>query len=704
MNTSRFCCVLVFLLILQSCGGNSNDPPTSSACASQGLSPSAMPAAANGSGAPAPRLIRAGSEAALTQTLRTQLRNTCANESADRPDETSTGAVPAPAIGAPAAPVAGDSAARSGTNLQEAGVDESDRIKFDGTHLFIASPPVPEIRPLAGGDPPAGSHVRVMAVTENPPAATEVGRLTPSLPARAIQGLYLTQAAGSDTADQLAIIGLRYPDSGIVPPPPVILPPGDILPVPPVLPPEPGTPPSTVVTLFDIADSANMREIWNLEISGQYLRSRVVDDKLYLVTAQAVILNNFILAPATLEQQARNDALAEQIDSTQIMPVITINGGTPVPVDPAGCYIPAAQRNAPLRALPRLIMITEIDLRNPDLVQPTCTFTGATEVYASTRALYLIAHAYPDTRIHKFSFTEQGLQYRGSAELPGTLDGSRPSFRFGEFKDDLRVVTTLDGQTHRLYVLRESQNTPDTLDIIAELPDDRHPEPLGKPGERIYAVRFAGERAYVVTFKRVDPLYVIDLSDPFAPFIAGQLEIPGFSDYLHPLGNTLLIGVGKDAVEQDGTTWFQGIKVGLFDVTDPNTPQLRGEQRIGKRGSSTPLSRTHLAFTLVHDADLDRIRFAIPITVHDGPPQPDPAAFYPFSYQGLHEFEIANAGDGATAALTMVGVLKPGDAAGAFRSFGDERSVIQGDAVHFITTTEVWSARWSQPDSPTGPQ
>ena len=118
-------------------------------------------------------------------------------------------------------------------------------------------------------------------------------------------------------------------------------------------------------------------------------------------------------------------------------------------------------------------------------------------------------------------------------------------------------------------------------------------EGLGK-GERIFAVRFMGDAGYVVTFRQTDPLYTLDLSDPSAPRVRGELKIPGYSAYLHPVGDGLLLGVGQDADEETGQV--QGLQLSLFDVSDLAKPARLQQLKLGDRFSSSAVEWNHHAF------------------------------------------------------------------------------------------------------------
>jgi uncharacterized secreted protein with C-terminal beta-propeller domain len=118
------------------------------------------------------------------------------------------------------------------------------------------------------------------------------------------------------------------------------------------------------------------------------------------------------------------------------------------------------------------------------------------------------------------------------------------------------------------------------------------------PGESIYSARFIGDRCYLVTFKKIDPLFVIDLTDPTNPKVLGKLKIPGYSDYLHPYDENHIIGLGKEAVEaEEGNfAWYQGVKLSLFDVTDVENPKEISKYNIGDRGTDSYALHDHKAF------------------------------------------------------------------------------------------------------------
>ncbi|MFQ5553644.1 MAG: beta-propeller domain-containing protein, partial [Thermoplasmata archaeon] len=161
-----------------------------------------------------------------------------------------------------------------------------------------------------------------------------------------------------------------------------------------------------------------------------------------------------------------------------------------------------------------------------------------------------------------------------------------------EHRSYLRVATTTWGSAseNNVYVL-----DPD-LAVVGAL------EGLAR-GESIYSARFVGELGYLVTFQKVDPFFVLDLSIPDRPEVLGYLKIPGFSEYLHPIDNTHVLGVGKDTIEDPSGTfaWFQGLKLSLFDVSDLRSPKEVAKYLVGDRGSSSPVLYDHKAFLYMRE-------------------------------------------------------------------------------------------------------
>ena len=211
---------------------------------------------------------------------------------------------------------------------------------------------------------------------------------------------------------------------------------------------------------------------------------------------------------------------------------------------------------------------------------------------------------------------------------------------------------------------------PDTYNHLFVL--NKNLEVIGKlenlaPNERIYSARFMGNRAYLVTFRQIDPLFAIDLSNPAEPKIAGELKIPGFSNYLHPYDENHIIGIGK---EVEGSL-AQGIKVGLFDVSDPANPKEVSKYEIGRRGTHSEALDDHKAFLLVKSKGI----LVIPTLLSEGD--------YKYSWQGAYVLDVS---DGITLRGRITHV--PGNESVEYYSYGPysvKRSLYIGDYLYTIS-------------------
>ena len=235
------------------------------------------------------------------------------------------------------------------------------------------------------------------------------------------------------------------------------------------------------------------------------------------------------------------------------------------------------------------------------------------------------------TIIHKISITDGTIEYKSWGEVPGRVLNQ---FSMDEYQGYFRIATTTGevwsgGAQNNVYVLDEDLNIAGRLEGIA-------------PGERIYSARFMGDRAYLVTFKKVDPLFVIDLRDPRDPKVLGELKIPGYSDYLHPYDETHLIGVGKEAVDMGSFAWYQGVKIALFDVSDPENPIEISKYVIGDRGTDSYALSDHKAFLFSRSKNLLVIPILLAeINEEQYPGGVPPNAYGEYTWQGAYVFDIS---------------------------------------------------------------
>ena len=213
------------------------------------------------------------------------------------------------------------------------------------------------------------------------------------------------------------------------------------------------------------------------------------------------------------------------------------------------------------------------------------------------------------TVIYRIAIDKNKLEYQASGEVTGTVLNQ---FSMDESGDYFRIATTRNQTWSRfesqnresynnLYVLNKNLQTTGRLEDLAT-------------GERIYSVRFMGNRAYLVTFKQTDPLFTIDLSNPAEPKVLGQLKVPGFSTYLHPYDENTLIGFGKDAEDLgEGGVKTKGLKLALFDVKDISNPKVLDTYLMGDMGSDSIALYDHKAFLFSKEKNI----LVLPVTLRE---------------------------------------------------------------------------------------
>jgi beta propeller domain-containing protein len=451
----------------------------------------------------------------------------------ERGATTAAPAVAAADSGASAPPVANEAPTYSGTNTQEVGVDEGDIVETDGTHVFVASQDGVRIVDVAGSqvtaklDAPDGSHQLLL--------------------------------------DGTRLLVTTQPYTGI----------------------------DTVVSLYDVSDVSSPTLLHRSHLEGRLIAARAIDGTARLVLTSALASRLPFVHP---DQFGLDEGRALERNK-QIISQSTIDDWMPRSFVEAGdgsfgeisstldCSTVAAPSEF---AGLGMSWIASIDLRGDgQSIGSAGIISNGDTVYASPTSIYLATVPWdwyqpldgvapsqtpPPTLIHKFSLGEGGTaSYIASGEVPGQLLNQ---FSMSEHEGDLRVATTTNNwsgeqaPTSAVRVLRADGDELVQIGVV---------DGLGKT-EQIYAVRFLGTQGYVVTFRQTDPLYVIDLSDPTAPAVTGELKIPGYSAYLHPVGDGLLLGVGQDASD---TGRVQGTQLSLFDVHDPANPQRLSTLPIG---------------------------------------------------------------------------------------------------------------------------
>lgn len=623
----------------------------------------------------------------------------------------------------------------STTNVQETGVDEADIIKSDGYYLYVVSKNSSGdnlILPQGGGSG-AGDTIRILSLSEDPAQAVEAGTLALTDHTEPVDGIYLVTDRGAGLPDLLVTVGggtsgfgAYWADSWY------------------------WQDSQTEIGLYSLDTPSQPTLQARLTFDGSLVASRRIGEVLYLVTRFTPLPKGFQPYPYDAAGTQKNEAVLDKAALAELMPGWSLTGTDMGSlVDAGGCYVPPYDGDKLQQ--PDIITLTVVPLAAPETLTAK-SVAGPTEtVYMSTSSLFLATTRYdysgvlpmndtavstspaPDeTDIHQFDLDGAGIVYRGSGTVLGNLgwETEKRPFRFSQHEGVLRVATS-EGNTWdltaktRLTLLQPQQADPgdepggstESLVTLSYVGD------IGEVGERLYAVRYVGDRAYLITFRATDPLYVFDLADPLNPKELGELHINGYADYLHMVDENHLLGIGKDAVPDTGDgdlsgagAWFQGVKLSLFDVSDPSQPDEIDKVVLGLRGTESDALYNHHAVTFLPPTDTSPARLALPMRLHttlsswgyDDPA--DPWYYYDWTHTGLYLFDIyTGLQEGSPAGLTSLGVLKVADAAkgdeqDTWWSWGTDRSLVLGTSIHYIHNSQVWSAGWDTPDNPAGPQ
>ncbi len=452
----------------------------------------------------------------------------------------------------------------SGTNDQEAGVDEPDVVKTDGRHMFVL----------------AGQSLLAIDVSGDTP--TLLGSL-------ALEGSSREMLL---RGDRILVIGTPPGGAGGGPIPVD----GPVATLAPSVA-YPGYRATTQLTEVSVKDPAAMTISRTLTVDGSYASARLTGGTARVVLDTPPDLS--VVTPqttATPQAGAPQAAAAAKLGLRALIPQTVIRSrisGRTFRRSIVGC---GQVRRPDVFSGLDLLSVMTIDLdRGLYSVDRDAVMAGAQVVYASDRSLYVASQRYVPsldtaadvpahmtTEIHRFDTSEPGRTTYASS---GTVSGFvLNQYALSEFAGALRVASTEDPLWLNGAQTQPSQSAVTVLrERGATLAQVGRVGGLGS-GERIYAVRFIGPDGYLVTFRQIDPLYTLDLSDPADPKVAGKLDLTGYSAYLHPVGSGLLLGVGQDATAEGRR---QGAQVSLFDVSDPAHPARIAHRALGASGSST---------------------------------------------------------------------------------------------------------------------
>lgn len=453
-----------------------------------------------------------------------------------------------------AVPINAEATDTSSTNLQENDVDESDILKHNGAYIFYATKGNTQ-----------NNHINITSFTRLASGETTALKQLTFEDERSIDSFYIQET-------KLVLLSYFYKPSFY-----------------------------TQVDIFDFSDINNIQNISSTKIDGSLVTSRLINDDLYLVTnfspdvsieypkiyqeasesckeylTEVVPTSNntnqyipcFYLHKDENGNYFTYDYENPKVTIKQLLPQIeSLNTPKQNMILPSRLYSSSKQQQSAT-----MTTISQIDIGEGNYKQSN-SFMGYSSVqYASSNAFYLVSKAYPifydfnnykhRSVVYQFNF-DATLNYQGVGSVYGhTLN----QFSLSEYNDVLRLATTegfswgSNGTNNSIYTLKEENKLLKTQGVLSG---------LGKEGETIQSVRFIGDKGYVVTFRQTDPLYTIDLSNPKAPTKVGELEVNGYSAYLHPVSDDLLLGIGRDA---DNEGRLKGVKIELFDISDFANP------------------------------------------------------------------------------------------------------------------------------------
>ncbi len=437
----------------------------------------------------------------------------------------------------------------STTNIQVAGVDEADSVKTDGTYLYVI----------------ANNTVYILnAGSANPQNAQVIAKIF-------VNNTYLSGMYLSQDGNKLAVIGNQYepyiPENrnGSL-----IMPPWGFS--------------TTFMRVYDVSNKASLALTRNFTISGNYVNSRMIGNYIYTIVNENIQVNN----------------------GTTNLPVI-ITGNSASNIDPTKIYYNIAPDS--YSTYTTIISMNIMDsTKAPN--ETTVMMGYSSNIFVSADNIYVTYQNWngesQDTSIYRIHINQDNLTFEAKGVVPGypinqyAMDEYNGYFRIAitaRFQDN---ATTSDGavfkvsrQLNSIYVLDMN------LNVVGKLA-------RFKLDESIYSVRFMGNKCYVVTFKQIDPFFVIDMSNPSAPKIAGELKIPGYSSYLHPYDENHIIGIGKEN---------NTLKLSLFDVTNVNAPTEIAKYIVDATYSDSSAIYDPHAFLF----DAQRQLLVIPVSINDMP-------------------------------------------------------------------------------------
>ncbi|MCK8058326.1 MULTISPECIES: beta-propeller domain-containing protein [unclassified Fusibacter] len=351
------------------------------------------------------------------------------------------------------------------------------------------------------------------------------------------------------------------------------------------------------VMMIKVYDKTNLageapRLIKSFGVEGRYLSGRLVDRYIYVVANRTNYYDQIRPMPQLFEKDAAGKTITSSIGYDEL------------------AYFPGHVNNSMMYTIG-----LDLDNLSMDGFDVDAYIGGGSSIYVDQDSLYVAQQqnsgmwwrtSGESTDIFKFELLDGSIDFDARGSVPGSILNQ---FSMDEYGDHFRITTTRWGSEdaglgnttlNNLYILDEELNIVGRIENLA-------------PGERIYSTRMIAEKVYMVTYRQVDPFYVIDTSDAQNPKVLGYLKIPGYSSYLHPYDQTTIIGVGMNTKLMEGRVVNDGVKISLFDVSDFEHPIEKDKRIIGSGNSSTDVQYDHKAFLFNKDKSI----LAIPVTVEN---------------------------------------------------------------------------------------
>ncbi|MHB8061578.1 MAG: beta-propeller domain-containing protein [Ruminiclostridium sp.] len=385
------------------------------------------------------------------------------------------------------------------------------------------------------------------------------------------------------------------------------------------------------IDIYDISDRKSPVLVKEHNMQGNYQSSRKNGSIVYLITNTYAY--NDTVVPMMRDTIANEKSYPLPLKDIMIMPGYPTSG---------------------------YVVVSAVNINDNQKAQVEAITTFGHLIYMNNSALYLVANGYDgQSTITKFTINGMNIGYAGSGKVKGYILNQ---FSMDEYNGYFRVATTWNNENN-LFILDKSLNICGSVTGLAK-------------GEQIYSVRFMGDKGYIVTFRTMDPLFVFDLSDPKNPKVTGELKIPGFSNYLHPIGENLLLGIGQDTYDifkKDSSgkdvvvgTRQGGIKLSLFDVSDMGKPKEISNYILGDLGSYTDVFYDHRA--AMFDSASNNVVFDASITDTSG------------KYK--HGAAIFNFGNNSIKLKGVVDYIQP-EVSGLYIPYG-RRAIYIGDELYYI--------------------